>query len=231
MPTPVISIQQEDHRAAGEQFAGNAAPNSYAYGAHEGGGGAYCDPSADYGNVFYSRDAGYEAQWNQANALQEAALSGSYYPTVPSSLQPQLYGAPISALAYDDEYEAIYVTSHTQPLGKYAAGKRASMMVTHSSTDGMLYSSCAAHPEASQSTLNTVYDTFYLGSRPVQQRLGGITRVPPHALSTVWSRQLDNWKCIFEISVGSYVPNAHKGIRGICLAIGCASSYAGWIVR
>ena len=145
----------------GEQFAGNAAPNSYAYGVHEGGGDSYCDPVAGYGNAFYSRDAGYEAQWNQADPLQadpeEASLSGSYYPTVPGSFQPQLYGAPISALAYDDEYEAIYVTSQTQPLGKFRAGtSRASMMATHSSSDGMLYSACAAHPEASQTTLDNL---------------------------------------------------------------------------
>ena len=123
-------------------------------------GGAYYDPSVGYQQDYnayypqtdYTSDPA-AAPWNEP-PIAATLVPGSYYPTVPNIIQPQLYGAPISALAYDDEYEAIYVASQTQPFNRK---RRASMMVTHSTLDGMLYSSCAAHAEADQSTLRTLY--------------------------------------------------------------------------
>jgi hypothetical protein len=142
--------------------------------------GAYYDPSTGYQQdynaaAYYPEQQQHDfninaaGQWHNdaAPVLQDPVIvPGCYYPTVPNVLQPQLYGAPISAVAYDDEYEAVYVTSQTQSFGR---NKRASMMATHSTLDGMLYSSCAAHPEASQKTLESIYQTFYRGgsSNPI----------------------------------------------------------------
>lgn len=163
-------------------------PNTYG-GMQETSGGAYYDPSTgfqpDYNAYYPPETAAFTAAsdtlpWNEQIAEpQESLLPGCYYPTVPNVLQPQLYGAPISAVAYDNEYEAIYVTSQSQ---SYSRTKRDSMMAVHSTLDGMLYSSCAAHPEASASTLQTIYNVFYRSpTSSTASTTSGRTSVPGHA--------------------------------------------------
>lgn len=118
----------------------------------------YADPTDQYYLPYPTQAAEYldpTPNWNEAVF---EGIPGCHYPI--ANLSPQLYGAPISAVAYDDEYEAIYVASHTQALGR-RRGNRASMMVMHSTLDGMLYSSCAAHPEADSATMNCLYQVMY----------------------------------------------------------------------
>mmetsp|Transcript_18582 Transcript_18582/g.50803 ORF Transcript_18582/g.50803 Transcript_18582/m.50803 type:complete len:1506 (+) Transcript_18582:92-4609(+) len=90
---------------------------------------------------------------------QSAAAVGEPYPI--ESLPTQLTGTPISALAYDNTYDAIFVASETQSLTRGRFNHRASMLLTHSTTDGMLYSSVAGHPEAPPLVLKNLYGAIY----------------------------------------------------------------------
>lgn len=141
----------------------------------------YTDPAGQYYPPYLIPaeylDPASKSHWDAAGA-EENVLPGYYFPI--ANLSPQLYGAPISALAYDDEYEAIYVASHTQPLGRHH-GNRVSMMVTHSTLDGILYSSCAAHPEADSSTMDSLYQIMYGGGSPVASSNHRMAHIPAHA--------------------------------------------------
>jgi PAB-dependent poly(A)-specific ribonuclease subunit 2 len=130
--------------------------------------GAIMDPSAEYyPQGQYERDWGVQGQeitahqdWKQQQ--QQTTKSGSYY--FQSEFTPQIFGYPVTSLAYNSTYEAMYVSSPTQSMAKPRArwkGHRASLLVTHSTTDGMLYSSVAGHPEASMSALSAVYECMY----------------------------------------------------------------------
>jgi PAB-dependent poly(A)-specific ribonuclease subunit 2 len=86
--------------------------------------------------------------------------------------QPQVFGAPVSALAYDTHHEAMFVASVAQSMGRGRYhNHRASMLVTHSTLDAMLYSSVAGQPEAPPKVLNAIYESVY-GS-PASRLAGG----------------------------------------------------------
>jgi hypothetical protein len=122
------------------------------------------DPSAEY----YPRGH-YEGEWDQGQETshqdwkqqqQQTTKSGSYY--FHSEFTPQFFGYPVTCLAYDSTYEAMYVASPTQSMTKTRwRSHRASLLATHSTTDGMLYSSVAGHPEASTYALSAVYECMY----------------------------------------------------------------------
>ena len=164
---------------------------------HAVDGGGYGDPSTA---AYYSSEDGYypqqeysasdptyAEQWNLASGAQDMAAvtePGFYYPTNP--LQPQLYGAPVSAIAFDDGYNAMYVASVSQSMSAgRRLGHRASMLVAHSTTDGMLYSSVAGHPEAPSKVLAHIYETLYGKASPhataMQSLPAGRRSVPSHA--------------------------------------------------
>jgi hypothetical protein len=121
---------------------------------------------------------------------------GSFFPV--ESFQPQLNGAPISALAYDDTYNAIFVASASKSFSRGGGGAvtsatcgggrwlnhRASTLVTHSTTDGMLYSCVAGHPEASAKVLNTLYGSLFVQGFTTGEKASVVrhpTMPPPHA--------------------------------------------------
>jgi hypothetical protein len=110
---------------------------------------------------------------------------GYYYPVAPPIL-PQWGPAPVTALAYDDTYAAIYVASATLFNGRYPITTstttrcwkaqqadqpcydRSSMLSVHSTSssanpidNGIMYASVAGHPEASRNTLMDVYASIY----------------------------------------------------------------------
>jgi hypothetical protein len=124
---------------------------------------------------------GYEGGWtttaDQQQDLARSTEPGYYYPISP--IHPQTTaGDPVTAIAYDDLYAAIYMATPSRSMsgGKRFNDHRASMLVTHSTTDGMLYSSVAAHPEAPPKVLNSVYDLIYGASSTATS-----TRIPSHA--------------------------------------------------
>lgn len=180
-------------------------------------GGAY-DPSTGYQPAFYSQQTSAVGAYNNHDAWASDTIpqDGSYYPTVPNVLQPQLYGAPISALGYDEEYEAIYVTSQTQSLKR---NTRASMMATHSTLDGMLYSACAVHPEASPFALDAVYESFYRYPSSYTASTNNMN-IPSHAYQPFGS----------ENSVGGY-SKYHLGVTTLMPMKGYVASVSPAAVR
>lgn len=146
--------------------------------------------------------------------------TGAFYPLPP--LTPQLYGAAVSAIAYDTEYQAMYVASHCHPTTSpnHLSGMMttstttttrgnsnyhptltsSSMLVTHSTKDGMLYSSCAGHPQASTNTLQQLYQLLYQGTTGMQvpsrtsvshpAAATAATRIPSHAYRPPYGRSM-----------------------------------------
>jgi len=120
--------------------------------------------SQNYAYDYYDPQQGYGADYNQAESYwnQGNLVAGEFYPD-PSMpvLYPQVYDSPISALAFDKGFEALYVATATQVVSGKHHGHRASMLVTHSALDGSLYSSVAGHPQAESETLQSVYSAIY----------------------------------------------------------------------
>lgn len=113
-------------------------------------------------------------------SMSPAVEPGYYFPL--EGIQPQIFGAPVSCLAYDKEYQAIFVASATQSLSRGRFNHRASMLVVHSTMDGMLYSSVAGHPEAPPKVLNSTYVSIYGSPPPVAM---GLRTLPSHAFRPV----------------------------------------------
>lgn len=140
----------------------------------------FYDPSrAIHGEHFEGTQTEYSG-WDLEGVAQ-ISEPGYYFPQL--HFTPAIYSAPVSALAYDTRLAAVYVASHTQPFGNRP--RRASMLVTHSTLDGTLYSSCAGHPEAEVDILHSIYNTFYSGrshasSKPTRPQ----QIIPPHAYQT-----------------------------------------------
>ena len=116
-------------------------------------------------------------QWNSAS---EKTQDGTFY--FNADFTPQISGYPVNSLAFDSAYEAIYVASATQSVSSTRwRGHNASMLVTHSTSDGMLFSSVAGHPEATSSTLQSVYNCLFGIRKVVPAAPGRQKNIPPHA--------------------------------------------------
>ncbi len=183
-------------------------------------------PDADQGTVLYQHQDHYDGAefYDQTQAIQGEHFDGTqygamgqaeyvawgvegiaqisepgYYYPLPH-LTPAIYSAPVSALAYDPRSAAIYVASHTQPFGNRP--RKASMLVTHNTLDGTLYSSSAGHPEAEVETLQSIYKTFYYGhSQATTKQARPQHMVPPHA-----------YQPAFGATGGQQLQGAHMGI-------------------
>eukprot|EP00934_Nitzschia_sp_Nitz4_P005448 Nitzschia sp. Nitz4//scaffold106_size73319//39007//43304//NITZ4_005738-RA/size73319-augustus-gene-0.3-mRNA-1//1//CDS//3329532526//5438//frame0 len=108
-----------------------------------------------------------------------APTPGSFY--FHDEIMPETHGLPVSALAVDTAYHATYVASMTQTVSSTRwRSHRASILATHNSIDGMLYSTVAGHPEAPPTTLQSVYDCMFGISR-VTPMPSGKQHIPPHA--------------------------------------------------
>lgn len=116
-------------------------------------------------------------EWH--NRGTESTADGSFY--FHSDFSPQIFGFPVSSLAYDKGYESLYVASTTQAMSSTRwRSHQASMLVTHTIADNLLYSSVAGHPEASPSTLQAVYECMYGFPKTVPMPPGR-QHIPPHA--------------------------------------------------
>lgn len=171
----------------------------------------------------------FQGQWNAQGELSggDTAESGFYFP-VPH-LQPQLYSAPVSAIAYDTGYASMYVASHTQPFGERP--RRASVLVAHSTLDGSLYSSCGGHPEADMNVLQSVYKTCYTsidGQASINQRRH--RHIPPHAFQPPYGATLQQPQAaqmgittLIQASTGYITSISPAGVRvhtmgGLCVS-------------
>ena len=143
-----------------------------------------------------------------------AAEPGFYFPL--EGLQPQIYGAPVSALAYDTEYQALFVASATQSLARGRFNHRASMLVTHSTTDGMLYSSVAGHPEGPPRVLNSVYESIYGSPAPV---MAGLRTLPNHAFRPSYASAdpalPENGPRVFQMGIRSLLPTGQGYVASV----------------
>jgi hypothetical protein len=128
-----------------------------------------------------------EGMWMQEGSVTSNASYGYYFPL--PKLTCAIYSAPVSAIAYDLEAAAMYVASHTQPFGERP--RRASMLVTHNTLNGALYSSCAGHPEADSALLNSMYSCFFSGSNTNtigKRNIGRDTTLPSHVYQPPYGR-------------------------------------------
>lgn len=127
----------------------------------------------------YAKTIAYGEVWNQQDLVD---TSPGYYYSV-GSMIPQLFGAPVSSLAFDNTSSAIYAASPTSPMSQGRRwNHRASMLVTHNTLDGMLYASVAGHPEASISALQAVYQTIYgVSDINAAAQPAGRRHIPSHA--------------------------------------------------
>jgi PAB-dependent poly(A)-specific ribonuclease subunit 2 len=118
-------------------------------------------------------------EWNGSDAAADTE-AGCYSPL--GAFKPQIYGVPVSAIAYDGTFEAMYVASVTQSMCSRFNGHRASVLAMHQTTDGSVYSSVAGHPEGPGHILNNIYDSVY-GMTPSMSTAGlpGYRHVPKHA--------------------------------------------------
>lgn len=119
-----------------------------------------------------------------------------------SEFTPEVHDHAISALAFDPNYECMYLASTTQNMSSSRHNKaknhRASLLLSYSRTasskEYFLYSSVAGHPEAPFSTLRVIYESIYgiskvgvSGTGGVQQRGGRNSFYPPpHAYTPAY---------------------------------------------
>jgi hypothetical protein len=142
------------------------------------------------------------------DALAASTEPGFYYPLAP--IMPQWGTAPVTAIAYDETYAAMYVASATQSNGRPSASAarynsqsdhpnydRSAMLSIHSTNpmdNGMLYASVAGHPEASKDALTGVYRSMYgfsgttTPSSNAGARTAAIPHIPSHAYKPVYGR-------------------------------------------
>ena len=189
------------------------------YPSNTGGGAAL---SFDPGAAPFDPNAGMEyAATPGSPVAQRAAVvaiqqqePGYYFPL--EGLQPQIYGAPVSALAYDKEYEAIFVASTTQSLARGRFNHRASMLVTHSITDGMLYSSVAGHPEGPPKVLNAIYESIYGSPAPVQSSQRSL---PNHAFRPPYASAdpslPENGPRVFQMGIQTLLPTGQGYVASV----------------
>eukprot|EP00977_Amphora_coffeiformis_P001902 scaffold362_cov176-Amphora_coffeaeformis.AAC.28 len=197
--------------AAGQQegFHGNTAG---AYGESSYGGSMPFNPAAP----LYDPNAGmvdYSGH-HPAAPVAPAVEPGFYFPL--EGLQPQIFGAPVNSLAYDKEYQAIFVASATQSLSRGRFNHRASMLVAHSTVDGMLYSSVAGHPEGPPKVLNSIYESIYGSPPPVAM---GLRTLPSHAFRPVEGGAdpalPENGPRIFQTGIRTLLPTGHGYVASV----------------
>jgi hypothetical protein len=136
----------------------------------------YYDHDLQHYDAGHYEDPSFHQAWANIETAEPSVEPGYFVPMPP--LTPQIYSAPVSAIAYDAAYDAIYIAGHTQPFGERP--RRASMLVTHRLSDGMLYSSCGGHPEADIKVLQTIYKSIYSGEELSATRRQG-QNIPPSA--------------------------------------------------
>jgi len=126
-------------------------------------------------------DSGGYQQWSVMPEIQEQHYddmqaipkAGCYYPVSP--VMPPWGTAPVTAIAFDNKYDAMYLASTTMSNGRPTAvrlktdphqpnyDRHAMLSVhnTHPTVNGMLYASVAGHPEASSNALMSIYSCLY----------------------------------------------------------------------
>eukprot|EP00980_Cylindrotheca_fusiformis_P010035 scaffold2214_cov139-Cylindrotheca_fusiformis.AAC.32 len=174
--------------------------------------GMYPPPYSN--NVYVQNQYDFSQQgWNpqqQANIAEPSISPGSYY--FHSEFTPQLFGFPVTSLAYDASYDAMYVASATQAMTTTRwKAHRASMLAIHSTTNGMCYSSVGGHPEAPMSVLNSVYESIY-GIAKTVPVAPGRQHIPPHAYKPPYGGSLVD---TVAPSGGAGKKQGHMGITDI----------------
>ncbi|CAB9506151.1 PAN2-PAN3 deadenylation complex catalytic subunit PAN2 [Seminavis robusta] len=133
-------------------------------------------PALDPSSAGAYWNGGPEVQTQDPAVLARTTEPGQYYRLASPIILPQWGTAPVTALAYDETYSAMYVASATFSNGsrnpstrwkvtpEQACYDRSSMLAVHSTNkvdEGMVYASVAGHPEASRNTLMDVYSCLY----------------------------------------------------------------------
>ena len=234
----------------------------YAGGNSMGGTGAYQQPSygadALSTSAYYSQQSYEYGQqqepgvWDQTLPQQAQMSHHEYAPhqmplpqhqavettergnyALLNEFAPRIFDYPVSALAYDTAYNAIYVASTTQSMSSTRwRNNRASMLVTHSTTDGMLYSSVYGHPEAPPSILQAIYRCMY-GIAKTVPLAPNRQHIPPHAYRPPYGgSNVDAAPTLIPNSAGGGVTKqGHIGINSLLPLNGYVASVSPAAVR
>lgn len=193
----------------------------------QGYGGGYAAAAVFYpaattpDDGYYGSDA-YNAGVSKDTGLYpgsvdfSASTEAGYYHHI-EGFQPQIFGAPITAMAYETEYEAIFVASATQSMSRGRYNHRASMLVTHSTLDAMLYSSVAAQPEGPPKVLNAIYESVYGGPAPLTS--GGGRNLPSHVFRPLYGTAdpalPENGPRVFQMGIRKLIPTGQGYVASI----------------
>ena len=152
--------------APGDPYAADD-PSSYGYGGASGDGYGYSEPH-QYGEDY----ASYSQSYDYAAAAASSVEDGSFFP----SSELAVGQTAVTALALDTSSDALYVgsTAHS-----FSYKSRAATLSTYSLSDQMIYSRVAGHPEASASTLHSVYTAIF-GFPHAKPAIRPVS-IPPHA--------------------------------------------------
>ena len=221
--------QQPSYGAEAMNAAAYYPPQSYEYVQQQESGGW------DHSLSQHAQTSHHDYHAHQIPLPQHQAMEstepGKY--ALLNEFTPRIFGYPVNALAYDTGYAAIYVASTTQSMSSTRwRSNRASMLVTHSTTDGMLYSSVYGHPEASPSTLQATYRCLY-GIEKTVPLAPNRQHVPPHAYRPPYGgSNVDAAPTLIPNAAGGGVPKqGHIGINSLLPLNGFVASVSPSAVR
>lgn len=168
-----------------------------------------------YSNEFGEVQTQYGEDWSQQQQQHLKSAEPGYYYAV-AAMEPHVFGAPVSAIAYDNDYQAMYVASGTQAMSQGRRwNHRASMLATHSTADGLLYSSVAGHPEAPAPILNAIYEGIF-GVKP--SAAANPRALPNHAFKPFYATTdpalPDNVGRSFQMGINDLIP-AHGYVASV----------------
>lgn len=184
----------------------NSGYDPSAQGYYDGSAGYYADTTQMYPGQgqMYPQDAGggmygelnpdpqYFSQYDQSGSWNQQNQGGQTWANPETNtargsygyqaeFTPQIFGFPVSSLAFDASYDAMYVASVTQSMTTTRwKAHRASVLAVHNTMDGMCYSCVGGHPQAPSSALSQVYESIY-GIKKTVPMAPGRQHIPPHA--------------------------------------------------
>ena len=208
---PQQQPQPQQHHYEGMYASQSSVVNTYYDRSHP-----FQEYPEEYGYQQDEQDL-HDEYYANPKRVETPAVEHGYYFEI-GALQSALSGVSVSSLCYSDSHQVLHVASNTQSFGGSGrSAHKAAMLVSHSTLDGMLYSSCAGHPEAPISILKSIYTGFYGGSS------GGLSRrpIPPHALEPCYSYT----PTLVGSGMTTFTPmTSHWGISGMLTSNGYLAS-------
>jgi PAB-dependent poly(A)-specific ribonuclease subunit 2 len=184
--------------------------------------GEYYDATAVADDATYYHDPAYADPSFAATAPE---IAGCFYPhpTSPFGLTRCVFGDPVTAMAFDTSFAAIYVGSTTQSMAGRGSS-RAAMLATLSTTDGSLFASVAGHPEAPSACLSRIYASLYGSTGAIGTSTTSTRRhIPNHAYRPPYGSLVQ--------TTATTTTASHAGIQSLVALSGYVASVSPAAVR